>query len=316
MRRVHAPTVSQATGASVALIRWNVRGLGTTGGILIAIYLVAMMLSVGLGLRDDGRHRRHRRHALGILLRALVFNMIFVPAIALVLTRALGVSSDVAIALLLLAVAPGGRYAPQLTRLAGGQVTMATEQTVLACKLTTITAPLTAKLLLGIHHLQVDEWTLLVDVVMLQLLPLYVGKALARWRGDLARRLERPLRIGVIVIALCVLGAFLADSGLASLELLGDRGWIAVLVLAALVLALGWLLSGPEAAVRRSLVIGGLSRNLALALLLASVAFPGRKVQLAVFGVWWVLFGVACLYAVVVSRLGRRAPALEHEMQS
>jgi predicted Na+-dependent transporter len=129
-------------------------------------------------------------------------------------------------------------------------------------------------------------------------LPLYAGKALGRWRADVADRIERPLRRIVAVITVMALAVFVAHSGLASVELLGDRGWLAVIGVVVASLALGWLLGGSTQATRRSVITVCMSRNLALALLIARLSFPGRNVELAVFGVWWVLLGVGYLFAL------------------
>jgi bile acid:Na+ symporter, BASS family len=283
-----------------------------TGGILTAVYLVAMMFSVGIGLRV-GREPAGEKHGqLGIHLRALLFNLVLVPAVAVLLTRSMHLSDDVAVALLLLAATPGGRFAPHFTRIARGEVALASEHTALLGKITVFTAPLTAKALLGLHHLQLTEWPIIADAIVLQVVPLYAGKLIARHRAAFAERVERPLRIFVTLVALATLAAFLAVSGLRSVELLGDRGWLVVLVFAAALLGLGWRLGGLAAFRRRALVIIGLSRNLALALLLAGIGFPGRRVHLAVFGVWWVLLGISYLFTLIAKRAtspdGSRAP--------
>jgi BASS family bile acid:Na+ symporter len=259
------------------------------------------MFSVGIGIREGRLPREKKARQLGILLRGLLLNLLLVPAVALLLVRSLRLSGDVGLALLLVAASPGGRFAPHLTRIAGGEVGLAVQQTAILTRVSALTAPLTMTWLLGTHHLRVEVLPLIVKGLLLQTLPLEAGRALASSRADLADRLERPLRIAVVTVALFTLLAFLAESGLSSLELLGDRGWLAVIILAAGTLALGGLLGGSAAGVRRALAVGVISRNLALALLLAGHAFPARKVRLAVFGVWWLLLGAGYLFAVTTS---------------
>src|SRR5437763_11552321 len=82
--------------------------------------LIAMMFSMGLEVggepaEDKQAKRRQRR----LLVRGLLFNLVLLPLLAVTLTRALDASGDVAIAFLLLAASAGGRFAPQLSKIAG-----------------------------------------------------------------------------------------------------------------------------------------------------------------------------------------------------
>ena len=62
------------------------------------------------------------------------------PAVAFAITRALHASSDVAIALMLLAAVPGGRFAPHLVKLGGGDVPLSIEVTLFLAKSPAFTA--------------------------------------------------------------------------------------------------------------------------------------------------------------------------------
>lgn len=266
---------------------------------LTAVYLITMMVSIGIGLRAD-RPAERTRTRIWLHARGLVLSLLLVPALALLLARGLHLSGEVGFALLVVAASPGGRFAPHLARIARGDVALATQQTAILTKLAVLSAPLTATWLLRLHLLQVPVLPIIVEGLLIQVLPLYAGQALGRWRRDVADRLDKPLRIVVTLAALAALAAFLARSGLASIELLGDRGWIAVLALALGTMALGRLVGGSPPGRRRALTVGGLSHNLALALLLARVAFPDGRVPLAVFGVWWLLLGASYVFALVV----------------
>lgn len=277
------------------------------GSVLTAVYLTAMMFSVGIGLRV-GRHPEEApRGQLGLHLRGLVLDVALIPAVAVGLTRSLHLSSHVGFALLVVAACPGGRFAPHLARIAEGDVAFATSRVLLMTKVGVLTAPLTLKWLLGLHQLHVDWLPMVAQGFLLQMLPLYAGKAVARRRADVADRIERPLRRIVAATTVAVLVVFVWRSGLASVALLGDRGWLAVGGVTVASVALGWLLGGRRSAPRRSLVVGGMSRNLALALLLAGLAFPGRHhVQLAVFGVWWILIGASYAFAWIAANASGR----------
>ena len=272
-------------------------------GVLTGVYLTAMMFSVGIGLRGGPRPAAAKHGQRVLQLRGLLLNLVLIPAVAVVLTRSLHLTSDVAFALLIVAACPGGRFAPDLTKKAAGDVPLATTQIFLLTKLAPFTAPLTTKWLLGLHQLHVASRPMILSGLLLQTLPLYAGKMLARHRADTATRLRRPLASAVAVSSFAVLAVLVWRSGLASLEILGDRGWLAVAGVAATSLMLGWFFGGARVESRRALVAGGLSRNVALALLLAGLAFPGRHhVQLAVFGIWWILLGAGYTFALIARR--------------
>jgi bile acid:Na+ symporter, BASS family len=114
-----------------------------------AIYLIIMMVSMGLELggRAPGSKAAKRRRRR-LLLRGLAFNLLLLPLFAVLLTRGIHASGDVTVAFLLLAAAPGGRFAPHLARVAGAELGLSVEITLFLAKLVAFTAPLTARLML------------------------------------------------------------------------------------------------------------------------------------------------------------------------
>jgi predicted Na+-dependent transporter len=167
-------------------------------------------------------------------------------------------------------------------------------------RLAVFTAPLTLERLLDLHQLHVNRLPMIVHGILLQMLPLTLGKLIARRRADVAARLQKPLRRVVAVASVAALAAFVVRSGVPSLVLLGDRGWLAVGIVAGALSLFAWLLGGAGGARRRALIACGLSSNLALALMLATLAFPDSHVPLAVFGVWLLLLGVGYGFARIV----------------
>src|SRR5258708_2225933 len=105
-------------GAGMAALPPDTMALtGTAARVLTASYLVTLMFSMGLELGGEHEDKQAKRRQRRLLVRALLFNLIFLPAIALAITRGLHTAEGVEVALLLLAATPGGRFAPQLARL-------------------------------------------------------------------------------------------------------------------------------------------------------------------------------------------------------
>jgi BASS family bile acid:Na+ symporter len=280
--------------------------------IFTGAYLVAMMFAMGLEVGGEPpAGKQAKRHERWLLVRALAFNLLLLPLVALTLTKALHTSGDIAIAFLLLAASPGGRFAPQLAKIAGASLGLSTELTLFLAKLVSFTAPPTAAWMLRQHRVELHELPLIAQMLLLQLVPYFAARRLRRRKPDLAHRLARPFAIATwaglgAVLALAVAShRFRAIAALA-----GDRGWWAVLAFAVLGLALGWLLGGPAVETRRTFAISANARDLALAIMIGTLAFPARNVQIAAFGVWLLLTLTDVGFAVVARARGRRAGAL------
>jgi BASS family bile acid:Na+ symporter len=288
--------------------------LRTLTTILSAIYLVSMMFALGLELGDTPKESKAAKRAKRrMLVWGLFVNLVVFPAVAFGIARALHASSDVTIALMLLASVPGGRFAPHLVKLGGGDVPLAIELTLFLAKLTAFTAAPTARWLLGIHSIEVREVPLIAQLILLQIVPLYVGKWIRRKRRPLADRIQRPAhRVAVAaMVAVFVTVLLKEDRGL--VEILSDRAWLAVAVTGLAWPLLGWLLAGRVDGDRRALSIVADAREIALALVLASLAFaPNRGVHTAIFGIWSLYTIAAVLLAAgmrTIPNVRARGPA-------
>jgi BASS family bile acid:Na+ symporter len=293
--------------------------LRTVTTLLSAVYLVSMMFALGLDLGGAPKESKEKKRAKRrMLVWGLVVNVIVFPVVAFGIAHALHASSDVTIALMLLASVPGGRFAPHLVKLGGGDVPLAVEITLFLAKLTAFTAAPTARWLLGLPSLDVRELPLIAQLVLLQIVPLTLGKWLRRKHRPLADRLLRPAHTLALtaMVAVFAMVLFKEDRGL--VEILGDRAWLAVAVTGLAWPLLGWLLGGREDADRRTFAITAGAREIALALVLASLAFStNRGVHTAIFGIWSLYTIVSALIAAgmrAVPRIkargrGRAAPA-------
>jgi BASS family bile acid:Na+ symporter len=276
--------------------------------VLVATYLIVMMLSMGLelGARPAAsKQEKHRQRRL--LVRALVFNLLVVPLFAVMLTRGLGASGDVAIAFLLLAAAPGGRFAPHLAKVANADLGLSVETTIYLAKLVAFTTPLTAARMLHVHRIELHEAPFIVQLLALQLLPYLAGRQLRKRRPQLAARLNRPLGVTMWSAVVAMLALILFSRSLQGLVAISsDHGWLAVLGFALVAPLFGWLLGGPAVESCRSFAISANARDFALSMLIASLAFPEHNVDLAIVAVWTVLF----LFNVALVEIFRHRPAV------
>ena len=276
---------------------------------LSVLYLVTMMLSLGLelggGPKESKDNKRHKRRALVV---GLVFNLLLLPLVAFAVTRVLHVSNAVSVALLLLAASPGGRYAPHLVKLGEGDVALSVEVTIFLAKITCITAVPMAKWMLTLRTLEIHELPFLLQLILLQLVPFYFGKWLKKKRPDLAQRLLRPTRV-VAIAAVVAIVALVAMQTEKWIEVFDARGWLAVACTGVASPLIGWFLGGSNVARRRAFALGAGARELGLALMMASFAFPQKDVHAALLGVATIFALGSFLLALATRRraLGTRS---------
>jgi BASS family bile acid:Na+ symporter len=296
--------------------------LRTVTTLLSAVYLVSMMFALGLELGGAAKESKEQKRAKRrMLVWGLAVNVIVFPAVAFGIAHLLHASSEVTIALMLLASVPGGRFAPHLVKLGGGNVALSVELTLFLAKLTAFTAAPTARWLLGLPSLDVRELPLIAQLVILQIVPLVAGKWLRRKHRPLADRLLRPAHTFAITAMIAVFATVLFKEDRGLVEILGDRAWLAVAVTGLAWPLLGWLLGGREDGDRRAFAVTADAREIALALLLASLAFStNRGVHTAIFGIWslyailsvLIAAGMRALPKVRARGRGREAPAGAH----
>jgi BASS family bile acid:Na+ symporter len=283
--------------------------------VLSALYLVSMMFALGLEVGGAPKETKERKRVKRrLLVWGLIVNLVVFPAVAYALVRALHARSDIAIALMLLAAVPGGRFAPHFVKLGNGDVPLAIELTLFLAKITAFTAAPTARLLLGVNAIDVKELPLVLQLLLLQIIPLYVGKWLRRNHRSLADRILLPAHRVAIAVLLATFVVVLLREDRGVLQIMNDRAWLAVAVTGIAWPLLGWLLAGREDAHRRTFAITADARELALALVLASLAFPERGVHTALFGIWSIYAILLMLLAAGMRtapkiRAGGRAPA-------
>jgi BASS family bile acid:Na+ symporter len=270
-----------------------------TPKMIAAIALIAMMVQLGLSLEpvvDRAAKRRER----WLVVRALVFTFAVVPLLAFLAQRALGATGVGATALLILAAAPGGRHAPLLARAAKGDADLSVRITVGANRLNALLSPLLAAWLLGAHRVGVRHLPFVLQLIVLQLVPFHAARLLHKRRPALGTRLAKPAQYTAIGATLVLLGYLTARHALSAIASFGARGWLAVLLFGTVLLALGWLVGGRDAATRRTFAISSAARNLALALVIANMMVGDDRVLMTIFGAWVVLLALGWLAVALV----------------
>lgn len=275
--------------------------------LLAYVFVVSVMLSIGLEVtaRQVGGALRDA----GLMSRALVANLVLVPALALALVWLVPLPPDIAAGVLILAAAPGAPSALSFTsKVKDGLAFAAALAFVLTLVALAVTPALAGAMLGAGRALGLPAGRLAVHATVVLVLPVLAGFALQRWAGRLAGALRRPA-------ALCAAVSFpavvVATMGLksAATRSIGAPGLLVILLLVLGGMLIGWLLGGPDPATRRVLATGTGMRNAMVAFLVALTSFPDSDVDVAVLACSALMVPPNMLFTVYQNVRARRRAA-------
>jgi bile acid:Na+ symporter, BASS family len=260
--------------------------------LFVTITLIEMMVAVGLRVTfaeiiETARNWR-------FVARAVVANYVLVPAVAIILLLLFHAGPMVAAGFLVLAVCPGAPFGPPFARIAHADVPAAVGLMVILAGSSAILSPLLLSVLLpwlsGGEAPQVAPLGLVGTLLITQLLPLLAGLLVNHWRPQLAARLLDPFERVSKFLNLGVVGLILATQFqmLAEIRLMAFLG---MLLLLAASLAIGWLMGGPDAELRKTMALTTALRNAGLGLVIVTGAFAGTPAATATlaYGIFAVL---------------------------
>ena len=174
--------------------------------------VVAVMLALGLTLTvDDFKRAATLRRPLAV---ALICQAVLLPALCFVIAEALHLSPTLAVGLMLMAATPGGTMASILSHLFNGDLALNVTLTAVNAVLSIFALPVIlafsmAWFIGGGRYipLQVDKF---FGIFGLVLIPTAIGIAIRHRFPELARRLQKPVRIFAAVLLVVVVGASIA----------------------------------------------------------------------------------------------------------
>ncbi|HEX2146451.1 MAG TPA: bile acid:sodium symporter family protein [Pseudorhizobium sp.] len=249
---------------------------------LLAIIMFGMGLTISA---DDFKEVVKRPVEVGI---GVVSQFLIMPLLAVLLTRVIPMSPEVAAGVILVGCCPGGTSSNVMTYLSKGDVALS----VACTSVTTLAAPIITPFLVWMfasQYLPVDAMAMFLSIVKVVLVPLALGFALQKLAPSLVRGALPVLPlvsvVGIVLIVAAVVGASkgaIAQSGL--------------MIFAVVVLhnGLGYLLGffaarafGLSLAKRKAIAIEVGMQNSGLGAALANAYFsPVAAVPSAIFSVW------------------------------
>jgi BASS family bile acid:Na+ symporter len=256
--------------------------------------LAGLLLAVGLRLTAGQVLQAVRQCRFVLIVGA---NFLVVPAVALALTRALGIGRELSVGMILLAASPFAPVVPVFARMARADLALAAGLTGIFPLLAAFVTPFVCKGALKIFsraaEVRFDVPNILITLVGTITLPLALGVLLRRGARRAGERALRAVEAGSEATGALSL-AFVTVTEFRSVL---QTDWLAVLAMLLLFefsFVLGYLLGGKDRCARRVVALGTSNRNIALALLVAIQSFAGTRVLAAVVanGLLLVLLGL------------------------
>lgn len=252
--------------------------LNTLYNLMGLVFVLGTIASMGLSLtikQITGPLRNWR-----FLLMAVLANFVIAPIAAFLLIRVFSLDEPLAIGLLLVALAAGAPGLPKMAEFAKLDKAAATSLMVLLVVLTIIVMPIALPLL--VSGISVTFWDIASGLVYLILIPLALSLFVRARYPEVATHYQPYFAQASTysLLALMVLMIVLNFSNV--IGLLGSGGLLASLILVVVTIAGGFLLgkvSGADAWVQ---ALGAGQRNIAAAMVVATLNFGSDEVVMVV----------------------------------
>ena len=267
--------------------------------LFATLWATGLALGASITMRDLGSVLRRT----ALLARISVLDVVVIPALAWLALRVVDLNGDLAIGVLLVAIASAGPVGMKFSQMARGDLSLAIALVVLLEAANAFAIPIWVALVMP-GGAEVPLGPVITILVTLVVLPLSIGGAAkaiapritARWVAPLTRLSTAGILLVVAILVTRNLGRLL--------DAFGSGVALVALALTAASAALGWALGGTGLASRRTSSLVTTVRAGGPALAIASGSFadrPGVAVAIVVYGV------IALVIALILSVLwGRR----------
>ena len=245
--------------------------------LVLLLGVVLLVVAIGIRARREDLLLLLRSPALA--LRAMAAMYVALPAFVLVVAWFVPLREGVGAVLLGFAVAPVLPPWAKKAAAAGGQADYVIGLEVLSCGVALLVVPLMIWIVYRMFGVDTALDPLAVELVLLVTvaIPLALGMGLARFFPGAAPRLAALAdRVGGVVLLLGAL-VLLIVHGRAIVGVIGQGTVVVIVAVVAFGLLVGHLLGGPDPGNRGALASATVHRHPAIALLLASGAFPENE---------------------------------------
>jgi BASS family bile acid:Na+ symporter len=261
--------------------------------IKLGIQLSVLLTVLGLGLAATWADVTYLLRNPGLLVRSFLSMFVVMPVVCVCAALYFQLPPAIKVALVALAISPVPPFIPKKQLMIGGQAAYALSLVSLAAVFSIVFVPIVTSLFGHWFNrpAEISAAKVAQIVGITILIPLLVGVALRARMPALAEKLARPAGVfGMALLVVCVVPLLIHLWPLVS-SFIGN-GTVLILALIALVgTAAGHLLGGPDAWHRKVLALSTSARHPAVAITVATSAYPEGKLAL----------GAVLLYVLVVT---------------
>jgi BASS family bile acid:Na+ symporter len=234
-------------------------------------FVVASMLATGLSLTVAQIIQPLKNARLVIL--ALLANFVLVPLLAYTITLMLPLDEALEIGLIVLSTVAGAPFLVKEVQAAKGDLSLGVGLMFLLMIVTIFYVPLVLPMLLP--GIEVNPWDIAKSLIVTMLVPIVLGLMFRSHSPEDALHWAPVFNkvSGVALLIMLVTGLGLNISNI--IDLIGSRGFLALFLFVVGSLVIGFVLGGRDPAVRSVLGLGTAQRNVAAAILVSTLNFPG-----------------------------------------
>lgn len=278
----------------------------------LPVVLAVIMLGLGLSL-SMADFRRVLTRPMPVVV-GLVCQLVILPPICVAIVVLFDLPPAMAVGMMLLSASPGATSATLYTHLARGDVALSIVLAGLTSGLSLLTIPLIGNF--AVAHFYGDaglvylEVTQVLQIFVIAIVPALIGVTIRGAYPDMARRLEKPVKLAAtLFLLIVVVGALVGQREL--LSIWGPTLGVAILVFNLTSLAVGYLvprllgLAGAQAiALCMSISMHNAALVIAVAMSETMLNNPDMAIPPAGYGLFsYITSGVAVL---LFTRLRRR----------
>ena len=179
--------------------------------VFLPLALAIIMLGMGLSL-TLADFKRILVYPKAIFV-GIVNQIVLLPLLAFAIIFVLGLQTELAVGLVILAACPGGPTSNLISHLSRGDVALSISLTVVSSLITVVTIPFLVnyaivKYIPDGQQQALPIFTTILSVLVITLIPVAIGMAINKAKPALATRLDRPVKIlSAIFLFLIIAGA-------------------------------------------------------------------------------------------------------------
>ncbi len=245
--------------------------LSTIAALTGLTFVVASMLGTGLSLTVAQIVQPLKNARLVIL--ALLANFVLVPLLAFGITKVVPMDQALQVGLIVLATTAGAPFLVKEVQAAKGNLSLGVGLMFLLMVVTIFYVPLVLPLLLS--GVEVNAWDIAKSLIVTMLIPIVLGLMFRSHSPEDAQQwaplMNQVSGIALLIMLVTGLGLNVANI----IDLIGSRGFLALILFVVGSLLIGMVLGGRDPAVRSVLGLATAQRNVAAAILVTSLNFSG-----------------------------------------